>query len=241
MKRISSHVKRKMNQWSKAVRVVGVQQPPDEAIPEAELLNDAPYITDAELSNWFSEFHNKLVKEQPFATTEEDAIFGSILLGELQRDIFEGAYKATKHNPVYAMEAFVAAHHVGIYPPLWVLDWLYGAFSEFLTSPDEQDLAKLLLVKRGRGKPLVKEEAQRVQVETAALNQILALTATGKSIMDAAVIVADQFESQGMECQSAETLAERFTKRGWGLLAKELKKAAKEASPAHSKPTKPAK
>ena len=241
MKKIPNHIKRRMKQRSKNVRIVGVQQSPDEAISEDDYLKDAPHITDAEVSEWFSEFQKKIFDEQPFVPTEEDAIYGSILLGELQRELFAGAYKATKHNPVYAMEAFVAAHHLGIYPPLWVLDWLYGAFAQFLTSSEEQDLAKLLLVKRERGQPLIKEEAQRVQAETAMLNRVLAINATGKSIIDAASIVVSQLESQGLDCPSAETLAERFTKRGWGPLAKELKKAVKIARQTPSKPTKSAK
>jgi len=224
MKKIPIHVKRRLRQRSKTVRVVGVVQPLDETLSEEELSKLDLYITDTELSDWFQRFQKNVLAGKSNELIEEDTIYLSLILSDLQRELFGGAYEATNENPLFAMEAFVAAHHLGLYPPPWVLDWLYAAFEKYLTSPQEDDIAKLLLAKRGKGKAPVKKENQRLQLETAAMYQIQALNLTGKSIEEAAAMVAASFEARGIvDCPTAETLAERYSKRGWGKVMKLLK------------------
>ena len=207
---------------SKTVRVIAVEQPPNYEISENDLQELDPYITDVELANWLKDFQERQAAGS-LEQYEEDAIFMSATLGDLQHEIYEGIYAATKDNPLYAMEAFVTAHHLGLYPPRWVLDWLHDAFTKYLASPKEEDLAKLLKAKRGKGKTPIKKETRKLQIETNAMNQILALNVRGIAIEKAAALVEEHFTAQGIEIQSAEVLAERFTKRGWGSIAKSFK------------------
>jgi hypothetical protein len=225
MKKRSAQIKRRIKQRSKMVRVIGAMQPPEETISEKELSKFDPYITDTELADWAQDFQKRVQHEKPIQSTEENAIYLSLVLSETQCELFSGVYEATKENPIYAMEAFVAAHHLGLYPPLWVLDWLYEAFVQYLISPAENDIAKLLLIKRGKGKAAIKKEYLRVQLENAAMNQILFLKLSGKSIEEVAAIVSEDFEAKGIiDCPTAETLAERFTKRGWSKALEQLRK-----------------
>ena len=212
---------------SKPVRVIAVEQPPNYEIPKNDLDELDPFITDAELADWLRDLQQRRAAGSP-ETYEEDAIFVSAILGDLQHDIYEGVYEATKENPLYAMEAFTTAHHLGLYPPRWVLDWLNDAFSKYLASPDEEDLAKLLKAKRGKGKTPIKKETRRLQIETNAMNQILALNLRGIAIEKAAAMVEEQFEARGIDTQSAEVLSERFTKRGWGAIARSIRNAMNE-------------
>ena len=219
---------------SKTVRVIAVEQPPNYEVSENDLDELDPFITDAQLADWLKDLKERQVSE-PQKQYEEDAIFVSAILGELQHEIYEGIYDATKDNPLYAMEAFVTAHHLGLYPPRWVLDWLHDAFSKFLASPEEEDLSRLLKAKRGKGKTPIKKETRKLQIETNAMNQILALNIRGIAIEKAAAIVEELFEARGIEVQSAEVLAERFTKRGWGAIARSLKTVITENSDQKSK------
>ncbi len=212
---------------SKTLRVVAVEQPPDSVISENELNELDPYITDTELAYWLKGFQQRQgagSREQ----FEEDGIFMSVILGDMQHKIYEGIYEATKDNPLYAMEAFVTAHHLNLYPPRWVLDWLYDAFAKYLASPDEQDLAKLLKAKRGKGQTPIKKESRKLQIEINAMNHILALNIQGVAVEKAAAMVEEQAKAHGIEIQSTEVLAERFIKRGWGSIARVWKHAIKE-------------
>ncbi len=216
------------SQRSRMARIVGVEQPPSCEISEEELSKFDPCITESELEGWFKDFQKRQLDSSQ-EQHEEDAVFMSILLSNTQNQLFRGIYEATKDNPLYAMEAFVTAHHLGLYPPRWVLDWLYDAFANYLTSSEEEDLAKLLKAKRGQGTQPIIKESRKLKTESNAMNQILGLNISGTSIDDAAAIVAERFEVQGIECPSADTLAERFTKRGWGAISKALKTIIKES------------
>jgi len=229
MKKIPVHVRRRIKQHSKSVRVIGVEQPPDDTITEDELSQIDPYITDVELADWFQEFQRKKIDGSAHKIEEEDTTYMSLLLSDAQNQLFDGIYEATKENPLFAMEAFVTAHQLGLYPPRWVLDWLYTAFGKYLSSSQGEDLAALLLVKRGKGETPIKKEGRKLHAENAAMQQIFHLNVGGASIENAAAIVAERYEAQDIKCPSADTLAERFTKRGWGSIAKALKKAIKKS------------
>lgn len=117
----------------------------------------------------------------------------------------------------------------GSIPTALVLDWLHDAFTKYLASPEEEDLAKLLKAKRGKGKTPIKKETRKLQIETNAMNRILALNVRGIAIEKAAALVEEHFTTQGIEIQSSEVLAERFTKRGWGTIAKVARDMIKDA------------
>jgi len=228
MKKIPTQVKRRINKPSKMVCVIGAMQPPEETISESELSKIDPYITDEELTDWAQDFQKRQQEDKPFQATEEDAIYLSLVLSDLQRNLFNGAYKTTKENPVYAMEAFVETHKRGIYPPFWVLDWLHDAFEKYLTSPDKEDLAILLKTNRGRGKTTAKNDVQMLLNESSIMQQILQLNFEGLSIEKAAALVAERLEEQQIDCLTPETLARRFSRRGWSSIVKAMKTTSKK-------------
>jgi hypothetical protein len=230
MKKAPTHVTRRVKQRGQMVRVIGAQELPEETISESELSKIDAYITDTELADWAQDFQLRQQEDKPFQTTEEDAIYLSIVLGDLQQCIFNGVYPTTKENPVYAMEAFVETHKRGIYPPLWVLDWLQEAFEKYLTSPDVEDLAKLLKTNRGKGKTTAKNEAQMLLDESSVMQQILWLNIEGISIEKAAALVTERLEEQQIECLTPETFARRFSRRGWSSIARAVNKANKKSS-----------
>jgi hypothetical protein len=140
----------------------------------------------------------------------------AILLGELGESIFRGAYAPTKSNSVFAMEVFVVLHAVGLYPPLWILNWLNDAFSDYLKSKGEESLDRLLGVKRNKGQTPVIKEAAHISAEIKIMHAIgMLISMLNISIEDAAIMVARKLESQGIKCPTPEVLAERYTKRGW--------------------------
>lgn len=147
----------------------------------------------------------------------------SLVLSNLQCGLFSGVYETTKENPIYAMEAFVETHKRGVYPPLWVLDWLYGAFEKYLNSPNNEDVAALLMTKRGKGQTPVKKEAEKLLDENSIMQQIIELNIDGMSIEKAATLVAERLEELYTDCPDPETLAKRFSRRGWSSIAKKLK------------------
>ncbi|MGA2467623.1 MAG: hypothetical protein ABSH06_25160 [Thermodesulfobacteriota bacterium] len=71
-------------------------------------------------------------------------------LSYLKKDWFEET-----GNPVYALEAFFAAHAVGLYPPLWAIDWLLRAFRSFYKSNGEENINRLLGFSKGRGQDII--------------------------------------------------------------------------------------
>lgn len=198
MKKIPPHVKRRIKKRSKNVRVIGTMQPPEEMILENEIQRLEPYVTANELTEWANAFQHRQEQNKPSNVTAEDSIYLSLVLSDLQRTLFNGIYETTKANPVYAMEAFVETHKRGVYPPLWVLDWLHEAFEKYLMSAENGDLALLLKINRGRGKTTAKNEAQMLLNENSIMQQILQLNVDGMSIEKAAAQVAERLEEQQM-------------------------------------------
>jgi hypothetical protein len=228
MKKTPTHVKRRTKQRSEMVRVIGTMQPPEETILENKLSEIDPHITAIELAEWADSYQRRMQDGKNFHVTEEDTIYLSLVLSGFQRDLFNGVYKSTKENPIYAMEAFVETHKRGLYPPLWVLDWLHDAFEKYITSPKNEDLTALLLVKRGKGRTPVKKEAEMLLNESSVMQQILELNVDGMSIEKAAVLVAERLEEQRIDCPAPETLARRFSRRGWSMVVKESKAKTKD-------------
>ena len=136
-------------------------------------------------------------------------------MGELAEKIFLGGYAPTKNNPIYPMEIFLTFHALGLYPPVWVLDWLSKAFSAYLKSKGEKNLDVLLGAKRTKGQTAVFKEARAVAIECTIMEEIMLLKFLGISVENAAAMVASRLESKNLKCPSAETLAERYIKRGW--------------------------
>lgn len=60
------------------------------------------------------------------------------------------------NDPLMALEAFLLAHESGIYPPVWVLNYMAGIFKTFHDSMGMKSLDKLFGFKKGRGGPFQK-------------------------------------------------------------------------------------
>lgn len=271
MTRKPATLKRKAKRGGGTVRVLAVKRPPIGVDISEERLLKSPYITQAQLADWLD------VAPQDFSadddlTLEKYAAIGLLMLsgiearmseganvdaGQLlavmlsgyQSALFDGVYAPTRSNPLYAIEAFLTFHRFGLYPPEWVLKWLAKAFNEYVNSAGEADLSLLLGVKRGKGKTPIFKEANSVSRERYHMQEIAFLMMLGATIAEAAEMVSARQEECGGKCPSADTLAERFSKRGWSKIFKPIKpmpsslpledrKKAFLAYPAHTIPLK---
>lgn len=253
------------------VRVLAVKRPPIGVDVTKERLPESPYITQAQLADWLDVAPHDLSADEDF-TLEKYAAIGlsmlrrleariskspdveaaqllAVMLSGYQSALYDGVYAPTKNNPLYAIEAFLTFHRVGLYPPAWVLHWLAKAFNDYVNSEGEADLSLLLGVKRGKGKTPIFKEADSVSRENYLMQEMGFLTILGATIAEAAEMVSARQEECGKKCPSADTLAERFSKRGWSKISKLMKpmpsslpledrKKAFLAYPAHAIPQK---
>jgi len=230
------------------VRVVAVRHPPKGDISSEALVARSPYVTDHGYAEFFHAIADRMPSDlssskpqteeimeigqdiwefiktnQPPLSAHEIPVMITVLLSVLQEKIFQGIYQGSKRNPLYAMEAFVTFQNFGLYPPLWTLDWLNEAFVAYMNSNGEKRLENLLGITRRKGQtPIFKEEAA-VRAESAEMREIGGLTIFGISIDDAAFMVEQRLRKSKMKCPNAETLAERFVKRGWSKSYKPFK------------------
>jgi len=237
---------------SNTVRVIAVKRLPSDGMPEAVLANRSPYVTDHGLAEFFEELAGILasIDNQPTATAEERERIAQkvmqyitarlseeppeivvVALSRLQEALYQGVYKRTKSNPLFAIEAFVAFHHLGLYPPFWVLEWINTAFLSYMESGGEKSLDTLLGATRGRGQTKIWEEMRATSTEAKITREIAFLNRLGISVVDAAAMVAGRLEAAKIPCVDPETLAERYVKRGWSKVFKQPKSALATISP----------
>jgi hypothetical protein len=70
-----------------------------------------------------------------------------------------------KIDPLNAIEAFLLAYQNGLYPPVWVLDYMADIFKTFHDSLGMKSLDKLFGFKKGRGGPFQKSlEEERDEI-----------------------------------------------------------------------------
>lgn len=270
MTRKPATLKRKAKRGD-TVRVLAVKRPPIGVDIAKERLLKSPYITQAQLADWLGVAPQDLSVDEDL-TLEKYAAIGlsmlrglearmsenpdvetaqllAVMLSGLQSEIFDGVYAPTQNNPLYAIDDFLTFHRFGLYPPAWVLNWLAKAFNEYVNSAGEADLSLLLGVKRGKGKTPIFKEANSVSRERYHMQEIAFLMTLGATIAEAAEMVSARQEECGGKCPSADTLAERFSKRGWSKIFKPIKpmpsslpledrKKAFLAYPAHTIPLK---
>jgi hypothetical protein len=172
-----------------------------------------------------------LHEHEPRIADAETPIMMAAILSLCQEKIHQGIYAGTQRNPFYAIEAFTTFHRLGLYPPLWVLNWLNGAFVAYLKSGGTENLQTLLGVTRRKGQTPIFKEAAAVSTESATMREIAGLTLLGISIQDAAFMVEQRLQNKKIKCPSADTLAMRFVKRGWSKIAKSQKAVTKTITP----------
>ncbi|MES1199812.1 MAG: hypothetical protein ABUS48_07515, partial [Pseudomonadota bacterium] len=171
------------------VRVLATRRPPYAPVSTEALSAADPYLTDVWLAHQLgldgdasgAEGDRNLnglgeyILAQP--PTPALTLLYAISLSEVGEELFRGAYPATERNPVYALNAFVAFHALGLYPPNWVLNWLNDAFNSHLQSGGAQSLETLLGVKRGKGQAPIFQEMAAVDAETNMMHEMLVLNA----------------------------------------------------------------
>ena len=271
MTRKPATLKRKAKRGRGTIRVLAVKRPPIGVDVAKERLPESPYITQAQLADWLDVAPQDLSADEDLTLEKYAAIglsmlsgsearmsespdvdagqFLAVMLSGYQSELFDGVYAPTRSNPLYAIEAFLTFHRFGLYPPEWVLNWLAKAFNDYVNSEGEADLSLLLGVKRGKGKTPIFKEADSVSREGDLMQEMGFLTILGATIAEAAEMVSARQEECGEKCPSADTLAERFSKRGWSKIFKPIKpmpssfplddrKKAFQAYPAHTIPLK---
>ncbi|MCH8135823.1 MAG: hypothetical protein IIB77_07590 [Proteobacteria bacterium] len=271
MTRKPATLKRKAKRGGGTVRVLAVKRPPIGVDVAKECLPESPYITQAQLADWLNVAPQDLSADKDMTLEKYAAIglsmlsrlearksespdidagqFLAVMLSVYQSALFDGVYAPTRSNPLYAIDDFLTFHRFGLYPPAWVLNWLAKAFNEYVNSAGEADLSLLLGVKRGKGKTPIFKEANSVSRERYHMQEIAFLMMLGATIAEAAEMVSARQEECGGKCPSADTLAERFSKRGWSKISKLMKlmpsslsledrKKAFLAYPAHTIPLK---
>lgn len=271
MTRKPATLKRKAKRGRGTVRVLAVKRPPIGVDVAKERLPESPYITQAQLADWLNVAPQDLSADKDMTLEKYAAIglsmlsgsearmsespgvdagqFLAVMLSGYQSELFDGVYAPTKSNPLYAIDDFLTFHRFGLYPPAWVLNWLAKAFNDYVNSEGEADLSLLLGVKRGKGKTPIFKEANSVSRERNLMQEIGFLMILGATIAEAAEMVSGRQEACGKKCPSADTLAERFSKRGWSKIFKPMqpmpsslplddRKKAFLAYPAHTIPLK---
>lgn len=258
--------------------VLAVKHPPAGEAPQRRLKARSPYVTNRDIArllgvedlNADSPQPGPLEAMPPEGVTElalqglvmlhnldaaaqdapQDAqIALAIMLDMTAQRLFEGIYAGVKNNPLLAMEVFLAFHHAGLYPPLWVLEWLAQGFGRYIQQQNNgsADIAAALGLNRGPGQRPPRKQMAALSLEDHRMQEIGNLTLLGLSISDAAYMVAERLSAAGHPAPEPETLSERFSKRGWNKVFKPLRglcrnidanqrKAVLAAYPPHSIP-----
>ena len=245
---------------SKAARVIAVRRLPSDGIPEAAVASSSPYVTDNGYAEFFGglfdilssiekqqaasdderkkavhEVGKYIAAQSPRLAADDEPVIAAVALSRLAEALYNGVYKPTKLNTLYAIEAFLAFHHLGLYPPLWVLDWLNTAFLSYMKSSGEESLDNLLGTTRKRGQTKIWDEMRATSVEDRIMQEIADLNSIGISVADAAAMVTGRLDAAKMRCPTPETLAERYVKRGWSKVFKRLNSAPATISPEEKK------
>ena len=255
--------------------VLAVKHPPAEEASQRSLKARSPYVTNLDLARLLgladggAPLPDSLdaMTQDDIAQLAQNGLDFMAAISEMAQDapqdaqialalmfnltaqpLYEGTYASVKNNPLLAMEAFVVFHHIGLYPPLWVLDWLAQGFGHYFKQKEaDPDIATALGLNRGPGQRPPRKEMAALTLEGHMMNEIGYLTLLGLSISDAAHMVAERLSAAGHQPPQAETLSERFSKRGWNKVFKlmrpffqnvdaDQRKAALAAYPPHSIP-----
>jgi hypothetical protein len=241
---------------TRPVRVIAVRHPPAGSLSQKTLAAQSTYVIDHGYAEFLQAVANLMPEDKELSRAKPDEIMAlgerilkysqehepciadaeipiivAAILSFCQENIHGGIYPGTQRNPVYAMEAFTTFHRLGLYPPLWVLNWLNDAFAAYLKSGGTESLQTLLGVTRRKGQTPIFKEAVAVSTEGATMQEIVGLTLLGISIEDAAFMVEQRLRDRKIKCPSADTLAARFVKKGWSRIAKSQKAVANTVPP----------
>lgn len=105
----------------------------------------------------------------------------------------KGAFKRSR-NPVYAIQAFLLAHEAGVYPPLWVLNYMCKVLKKYWESNGTEDLNVLFGFKRGKGQEPAFKSVLSGDRDEILMRDVFRLNLLGYSISQASHMVSRRLE-----------------------------------------------
>lgn len=120
-----------------------------QANPESNRLSEGSFLV-KHPSRDISPEHE--IKENPYFAKHVDLSLETFVTMECRYSSFKKT-----GNPIYVIEAFLAAHKENLYPPFWVLDYIAEAFEEYHKLQGTKPLDEVFKLKVGKGQtPLMK-------------------------------------------------------------------------------------
>ena len=194
------------------------------SLPPLDLEDSLPVYT---LHPKKKEFHNiygsdewraKYLNKEPAHMTEIE-----IKINDPQKMVSlsckQAGFTRTK-NPVLAIEAFLLAYEIGLYPPLWALSYVTEVFKAYHNSLGKKSLDNLFGINKknqhtSKFKALLNE--QRDQMVT---RDLFRLTVLGYSINDASAMIAErlnqtEWDRTGLKLKAldADTIQQLYTRK----------------------------
>lgn len=127
------------------------------------------------------------------------------------------------NRALYAIEAFIIAHHEGIYPPLWALNYIASVLEDFHDAQGKKSLDQCFGFKRGRGQkgrgstPLFKKAAEGERDRFLAIDIYRLKVLFGISVKKGAEMVCRRLEETPSEVDlripSSETIEYLYIKK----------------------------
>lgn len=191
----------------------------DDVTPDMYILtkySPKEHLSDAELCKIPAYF-------KPTSKEDLDKQFWTTLIG------MGVAFKKTK-NPIYAIETFVFAHKAGIYPPLWVLNYMAEIFDDWKNLNGKKSLDELFELKPMPGQaPLYQKDKEERRDEMLCMDVYALNTFFDFTIEEACYMAARRLEesdnwnktSLDLKAISADTIKDRY-KRKWGKIIRFL-------------------
>ncbi|MDH3973499.1 MAG: hypothetical protein OEV42_04380 [Deltaproteobacteria bacterium] len=139
------------------------------------------------------------------------------------------AFKNT-NNPIYTFEAFSVAHKKGIYPPMWVLNFMSEVISDWISLGGTKSLDELFEINTCQGQaPLYKKDKEERRDEMLCLDVFVLNTFFNFTIEEACNMTARRLEENpdwnktGHKLKeiSEETIKDRY-KRKWKKIIRTL-------------------
>ncbi len=138
--------------------------------------------------------------------------------------------RQTKFNrdgdPLAAIEAFLLSNKAGIYPPLWVLDFMTGVFEHWRQRNGSESLDKLFGLSRGKGQqPALKEALRQERDQNIMLDMWRLRGLFSATLEEAAHMIARRMEDEDWDGTglnlgdlTADTILDKYRKDGWAQL-----------------------
>lgn len=105
----------------------------------------------------------------------------------------KGAFKRSQ-NPVYAIQAFLLAHEAGVYPPLWVLNYMHKVFKKYYKTNGRESLDALFGFSRGKGQEPAFKSVFSNDRDEMLMRDVFRLNLLGYSIRQASYMVSRRLE-----------------------------------------------